>query len=381
MGCAKRADQERAEEEGQPMMGSRVFLRGISGRQAWRQIGLSGFAAGVCFVGTALQPCFGQFTGPSLSLPTQPPTVQVPTDDPALLKATERDIRLGFGDVLTIHVFGATDFAPVIKVTADGTIQIPLVGVVPVEGLTVEEVENLIAQRLIAAGMYKNPQVTVELTAAVNQFATVTGEIHAVVPLIGVRRLFDVLASATPGAAGGETVNANIASGVLGGGSAWPSTASHVITIFRQGLADPIVVNIGTDPARVRAANIVILPHDLIVISKVGVVYVVGAFAKQGAIPLDQNTPLTLMQATALSGGAGFEGRYEDLRIIRTVGLERKVVKVDIKRIEHGKDPDPILQADDIVFLPTNILKGALKAGGLGTLVGLIDVAILAIRP
>jgi polysaccharide export outer membrane protein len=307
--------------------------------------------------------------------------VQVPTDDPALLKATERDIRLGFGDVLTIHVFGATDFAPVIKVTADGTIQIPLVGVVPVEGLTVEEVENLIAQRLIAAGMYKNPQVTVELTAAVNQFATVTGEIHAVVPLIGVRRLFDVLASATPGAAGGETVNANIASGVLGGGSAWPSTASHVITIFRQGLADPIVVNIGTDPARVRAANIVILPHDLIVISKVGVVYVVGAFAKQGAIPLDQNTPLTLMQATALSGGAGFEGRYEDLRIIRTVGLERKVVKVDIKRIEHGKDPDPILQADDIVFLPTNILKGALKAGGLGTLVGLIDVAILAIRP
>ncbi len=363
------------------MMGTGVFLHKRSGLKSLLCMGLSGVASGLCFLGLGMQPCFGQFTGPSLSLPSQGNTVEVPTDDPALLKASERDIRLGFGDVLTIRVFGSVDFTPVVKVTADGTIQIPLVGVVPVAGLTIEEVENLIAQRLIAAGMFKNPQVQVELTAAVNQFATITGEIHAVVPLIGVRRLFDVLASATPGAGSGETVNANIASGVLGGaGSGWPSTASHVITIFRQGRTDPIVVNIGTDPARVQAANIVILPHDLIVISKVGVVYIVGAFAKQGAIPLDQNTPLTLMQATALSGGAGYEGRDEDLRIIRTEGLQRKVVKVDIKRIERGNDPDPILQADDIVFLPTNVLKGALKSGGLGTLIGLVDVAIIAFQ-
>jgi polysaccharide export outer membrane protein len=340
---------------------------------------MSGLAAGACFLGMALQPCFGQFTGPSLALPTQPNTVEVPTNDPALLKATVRDIRLGFGDVLTIHVFGSSDFNPIVKVTADGTIQIPLVGVVPVEGLTVEEVENLIAQRLVAAGMFKSPQVLVELTAAVNQYATITGEIHAVVPLFGVKRLFDVLASGSPGA-GGTTINANIASGVLGGGSGWPSTASHVITIFRQGVPDPIVVNIGTDPAKVRDANIVILPHDLIVISKVGVVYVVGAFNKQGAIPLDQNTPLTLMQATALSGGAGFEGRYEDLRLIRTEGLQRKVVKVDIKKIERGQAPDPILQADDIVFLPTNVLKAAIKNGGISTLIGLVDIAIVLIE-
>ncbi len=356
-----------------------IILQRMSGRLAPK---VSGLAAGGCLLGIALQPCFGQFTGPSLPLPSQPNTVEVPTNDPALLKATERDIRLGFGDVLTIHIFGATDFGPVVKVTADGTVQLPLVGTIPVAGLTVEEVEDRIAQRLIAAGMFKNPQVLVELTAAVNQFATITGEIHAVVPLIGVRRLFDVLAAAAPGlGSSSPTVNANISSGVLGGsGAAWPSSASHVITIFRQGLAEPIVVNIGTDPAKVREANIVILPHDLIVISKVGVVYVVGAFAKQGAIPLDQNTPLTLMQATALSGGAGFEGRYEDLRIIRTEGLQRTVVKVDIKRIEHGKDPDPILQADDIVFLPDNVWKGALKSGGLATLIGVVDVAILAIQ-
>lgn len=364
-------------------MGTGMVLAGYFGRRPIRLPGWrfrsSGLVAAAYWFGLAAHPAYGQFTGPSLPLPAHPNTVQMPTDDPSLLHASERDIRIGFEDVLTIRIFGALDFVPVVKVAADGTIQLPLVGVLPVAGLTVEQVENLLAERLIAAGMFKNPQVTVELTAAVNQFATITGEVHAVVPLIGVRRLFDVLASATPGATAGTTANANIASGVLGGGTGWPSTASHVITIFRQGTAAPIVVDIGTDPAKVMAANIVILPHDLIVISKVGVVYVLGAFAKQGAIPLDQNTPLTLMQATALSGGAGFEGRYEDLRIIRTVGLERKVVKVDVKRIERGKNPDPILQADDIVFLPDNLIKAALKGGGITTLTGLADVAILAL--
>jgi polysaccharide export outer membrane protein len=124
----------------------------------------------------------------------------------------------------------------------------------------------------------------------------------------------------------------------------------------------------------------VILPHDLIVVSKVGVVYMVGAFARQGAIPLDQNTPLTLLQASALSGGVGFEGKFQDLRIIRTEGAKREVVKVDVKRVLHGKDPDPILQADDIVFLPTNNIKAALKGNGIQTLTSVAEVAILALQ-
>jgi polysaccharide export outer membrane protein len=376
MGRSGRIEQERQEKEGQRMRETGTFWQRGMGRRVWS----GGLAAGLCLIGAAAQPMMGQFSGPALTLPTQANPPEVPTDNTALLDTHEHDVQIGVGDVLSIRIFESPDFNPTVKVSIDGTIQIPLIGVVPVAGLTVEGAENLIAQRLEAEGMFKNPQVTVELTAAVNQFATITGEIHAVVPLVGVRRLFDVLAAASPGAGGGQTVNANIESGFTGNGSGWPSTASHIVTVIRRGVAQPIVIDIGTDPAKVASANIVIFPHDLIVISKVGVVYVVGAFAKQGAIPLDQNTPLTLLEATALSGGAGFEGRFEDLRVIRTEGLERKVVKVDIKAIERGKAPDPVLQADDIVFLPTNAVKGALKNGGIGTLIGLADVALLAIE-
>ena len=320
-----------------------------------------------------------QFTGPALKLPIESSVSQVATNDPALLEGHPSDLHIAGGDVVAVHLFGSADFATPEKVSVDGTILLPLVGTVSVAGLTTEQASGLIASRLISAGMYKDPQIAVQVLEAPNQFVTITGEVHAIVPLLGERRLLDVLSSTTtPGPGTGLSANANISSMVGTSATGWPPNASHIVTVVRQGAAKPIVLDLGNDPMKAGASNIVMMPHDLIILSKVGVVYVVGAFSRQGAIPLDQNTPLTLLQATSLSGGAGFEGRFEDLRIIRTEGLERKLVKVDIKRIMHGKDPDPVLQADDIVFLPSNILKAAIKSGGIGVLTNLADLAIIA---
>jgi polysaccharide export outer membrane protein len=43
--------------------------------------------------------------------------------------------------------------------------------------------------------------------------------------------------------------------------------------------------------------------------------------------------------------------------------------------------PDPVLQADDIVFLPTSSVKAAIKVGGLGTLLGVISIMLFAFHP
>jgi polysaccharide export outer membrane protein len=82
------------------------------------------------------------------------------------------------------------------------------------------------------------------------------------------------------------------------------------------------------------------------------------------------------MEATALTGGLAYQGKYSDVRLIRTIGDHRTVVKVDIQRILHGKDPDPILQANDIVFLPDNELKAFIANGNLGTLFGIVSLII-----
>lgn len=314
------------------------------------------FFALLLFAATTSLSCRAQFSGPALG-PSTPVNPQVvPTTDPAILYPAMQEIHLDTGDLITVHVYSVVDYSPTARVSVDGTVQLPLIGLISVRALSLTEAAKRIADSLAAAGMYRDPQVTIQLVESPNQVATVTGEAHGVVPLSGERRLFDVLA-----AAGGL-----------------PPTASHIITIDRPGLSQPIVVDLGTNPSRSKFADVPIFAKDTIVVPRIGVVYVLGAFKTQGAVPIVQNSPLTLMQVAAISGGTGFEGRSGDLKLIRAEGTDKKVIKIDMKRIMSGKDPDPVLQADDIVFLPTDAMKAAIKSGGLGTLLGLASILAVA---
>jgi polysaccharide export outer membrane protein len=226
-----------------------------------------------------------------------------------------------------------------------------------VKDLTVRAAQLLIADRLRVGQYYTNPEVTIQVLDTVNGTVIVTGEIRGVVPVATERSLREVL--------------------LIAGGL--PANASHTVKIVRPGQADPIIVNLGTDLASSTAANVSVHPHDIIQITRASVVYVLGAFPRQGQVPLDQSSPLTLLQLVALSGGVGFEGQYGDLRLIRTVGVDRKLVEVDIKKVRDGKAPDPVLQANDIVFLPTNAMKAILKSLGTGGVLGLVSV-LVAVR-
>ncbi len=340
----------------------------------WR--GRSVWMAFLAILAMALSvPCAeAQFSGPSLGIdtPINPPVTI--TTDPAILFPANRDVYLWKDDLITIHLYGSPDYAPVVRVGLDGSIQLPLIGSVPVEGLTVHQAQDLIGKKLVSAGMYRDPQVTIQITESPNQIATVVGELHGIVPVLGERRLYDVLAAVGAGGLG-----TSVTTVVLGGGGL-PSTASHVITINRIGVPQPITVDLGTDPSKSALSNIPIFPRDTIIVPRVGVVYLLGAFKTQGAIPLQQNSPMTLMKVAALTGGAGFEGKQDQLRIIRSVGTTRQVVRVDMKKVINGQAPDPVLQAEDIVFLPSSSMKAAIKNGGISTLLGIVSVLLIAIQ-
>ena len=225
--------------------------------------------------------CLAQFSGPG-------PTVQTRlngtvTTDRAVLFPPARDPMLSPGDLISIRVFEQPDYTPEVRLSADGTVLLPLIGTVDLNGKTISQAEGFIEQRFIDAQIYRNPQVTIQLVEGPNQVATVIGEVHQVVPIVGSRRLLDVLATA--------------------GGL--PPTASHVITISRPGVAEPIIVDLGTDPLRSGLANIPIFPGDTIIISRIGVVYMLGAFKTPGVIPLD-----TVLSAYA-HGGHGTQRRTQ----------------------------------------------------------------------
>jgi polysaccharide biosynthesis/export protein len=297
-----------------------------------------------------------QFSGPATSSTAGYNQELTATTDRAILYPGERDIVLTIGDNISIRLFSDPKYQPQVRINNDGTVLLPLIGVVHLEGLSVTQAENLIAEKLESDGMYRDPQVTLQITEGPNAVVTVIGEVHAVVPVVGTRHLLDVLSTA--------------------GGL--PPTASHVITINRPGVAKPLVVDLGTDPLLSSLGNIPVFPGDTIVVSRIGIVYMLGSFTSPlGTIPLNAYTPLTLTEATALAGGIKWEGRFSDLRIIRTVGDHRTVAVYDIKKVLNGKAPDPILQPNDIVYLPPVPFKQFITSGGLGTALGILDFALI----
>src|ERR1700722_19404136 len=94
-----------------------------------------------------------QFSGPALgiSTPINPPVTI--TTDPAILFPANRDVYLWHDDLITIHLFESQDYVPTVRVGLDGMIQLPLIGSVRVEGLTLHQAQDLIAQKLVSAGM------------------------------------------------------------------------------------------------------------------------------------------------------------------------------------------------------------------------------------
>lgn len=288
--------------------------------------------------------------GQSAEAPSAAPALS-PTAGQSMLYPGD-DFHLAPGDLIVVRVFMQPDYQATVRVDQDGNVKLPFIGSVNLKDLTVRAAQALVADRLRAGEFYKEPEVTIQVLDTVNGSVIITGEVRSIVPVSTQRSLKEVL--------------------LIAGGL--PATTSHTIKIVRPGLPNPIVVDLGTDLASSTTANIPVYPHDIIQITRASVVYVLGAFARQNSVPLDQASPLTLLQVVALSGGIGFEGQYNDLRLIRTVGTERKVVEVDIKKVRDGKAPDPVLQANDIVYLPTNSMKAVLKNLGVGGLLGIVSL-------
>ena len=79
--------------------------------------------------------------------------------------------RLSANDVIKVQVFGEEALSTETKVSGDGKIALPLLGVLEIQGLTVKETEQLIAGRL-ADGYLKHPRVSIYITRYRNFFVS-----------------------------------------------------------------------------------------------------------------------------------------------------------------------------------------------------------------
>jgi polysaccharide export outer membrane protein len=111
--------------------------------------------------------------------------------------------------------------------------------------------------------------------------------------------------------------------------------------------------------ARNPAANIRILPHDLITVPRAKVFYVMGEVKKSGGFTLEQKDSVSIIQALALAEGTTPTAAKQRAMILRQVAgaPKRSEIQVDLDKILKGKTPDVQLVPDDILYVPNSVAK------------------------
>jgi polysaccharide biosynthesis/export protein len=304
---------------------------------------------------------FGQSAAPATAQ-----TAPVRTADPAPAKtatpslsgdvagaanADAGETLIGAGDLLKIGVIGATDYDQEVRVASNGNAALALIGNVHLAGLSVDQASQLIRKRLLDAKYFSDPQVTVFEKEYATQGVSVLGEVQkpGVYPLIGPHRLFDVLSQA-----GGTTAK-----------------AGELVTVTRQTEPrSPQNVRLSSNPDKNNESNIEMHPGDTVVVSKAGVVYVVGDVRKPSGFVMESHG-MSVLQALALAEGPNPTAALKSAKIIRATPAGPTEIPIELKKILAAKAPDLRLQAEDIIFVPSSTAKNV--AGR--TLQSIVNVA------
>jgi polysaccharide export outer membrane protein len=249
------------------------------------------------------------------------------------------EILIEPGDLIQVSVYGAPDYIKDVRVGSTGEITLPLAGTVKVGGLTPAQAEALIAKRLSDGNFFNDPRVSVLEKEFSSQGISILGEVQkpGVYQMPGPRKLYDALSTA-----GGTT----------------PRAGNTVSLLHRSDSQKAEVVTMSYDGKPSSQSNIYVYPGDTIVVSKAGVVYVVGDVRLPGGFVME-NSQMTVLQAFAMAQGAGPYAALDRAQLIRKAGSERRPqeTQISLKNILAAKSPDINLQPDDIVFVPTSTGK------------------------
>lgn len=252
------------------------------------------------------------------------------------------EMLIGGGDLIEVSIYG-TDFDKQVRVSDSGEISLPLLGTVKLGGLSIHAAEEMVRRELIQKGYFNDPQVSIFTREYTNQAISVLGEVQkpGIYPLPGARTLFDAIS-----AAGGTTDKAGN-----------QATITH-----RDHPEHPDVVPLSYNGDASVHSNVQISPGDTVVVSKAGIVYVVGDVHKPSGIVM-QNAHLTALQAIAMAEGTTPTASLDHAKLIRKTPEGRKEIPLPLKQILAAKAQDLNLQPDDIVFVPGSTTKSAARRG------------------
>lgn len=126
--------------------------------------------------------------------PSTQPTGPQPLDS---LTGVGMDYRIGANDLLEFDVFGVPDMKRTVRVNSSGVVSLPLIGAVPLAGLTAQQAEAVLAQRY-GDKYLQNPHVSIFIKEFTTQRVTIEGAVlkPGIYPVTGQITLLRALALA-----------------------------------------------------------------------------------------------------------------------------------------------------------------------------------------
>ncbi|HEX8713751.1 MAG TPA: polysaccharide biosynthesis/export family protein [Terracidiphilus sp.] len=250
---------------------------------------------------------------------------------------------IGAGDALEVSEFHTPEFRSEVRVAADGSVALPLIGDVRVAGLDEQGAAHVIEKALFDRHMLLHPIVAVTVTAYAGQDVSILGEVArpGVYPYSLHHRLLDLLSAA----------------------SGLTPSAGRLVNIFHRDdpkTPHPVVL----DPGGVDAAgdhNPELSPGDTVEVSRAGLVYVIGAVVRPGGFPVDPVQRLTVVQALSLAWGPTQIAATGKALLIREQNGGRTTISLNLKRMLRGKEPDQPIRDRDILYVPDSTAKNLLN--------------------
>jgi polysaccharide export outer membrane protein len=237
--------------------------------------------------------------------------------------AAVEEYLLGPGDVMKIVVFKNPDLTTDARVSEAGTISYPLLGSVPVGGLTLSGAERKISQMLKDGGFVLNPQVNILLTLAVSNQVAVLGEVNK------------------PGRYPIEGAGGNL-TGVLAEAGGISPTGSDVVIVTGLRGGKPFrrevdVVKMSTSGTA--ADDIEMKGGDTIFVNRAPMFYIYGQVQRAGSYRIDKG--MTVMQALAEGGGVTGKGSTRGI-VLRRRDAQGKIKETKVSLEDEVHDQDVI---------------------------------------
>lgn len=270
------------------------------------------------------------------------------------------DYPIGPGDVIEINVAGMEEIKNISeRVTGEGTISLPFVGVIDVKGMTDKSLREEIRRRLEQNYM-RNPQISLFVREFRSRQVAVIGAVQKP-GLYNLASSADTVMSMIS-QAGGMRTDAAEHILFLPAEPAEPEKAKEIIDSLPVKLmnqnpsplilknVEPIVINLDSVNRRGNQMylNMPAVPGDIVMVPGGGEVLVQGWVEKPGAYKITSG--LTILGVMAAAGGTSYPADTGSVELIRTNPQGHKSTFIaDLDAIKSGAQPDLPLREGDVI--------------------------------